>query len=124
MVLQGDGVRIDVHGQTLIDNRTHTTSARFTNLPDVPLESIEVSLPQGRFSEFAANLPRRARGSFCGQRLMMPTSLKGQNGRELRVKTKIQVTGCPRKKKQEKARKAKQGAPHRVATHRVSQALR
>ncbi len=114
MVLQGDGVTIELHGQTSINNRTHITSAAFSETPDVPFESIEVTLPQGRYSEFGANLPASARGSFCRQKLLMPSLLKAQNGRELRQTTKIKVTGCPKPKKHSKPKQARHNA-HRTS---------
>jgi hypothetical protein len=90
--LQGDGVKIDLVGETLIKNGA--TSATFRNTPDVPFESIEVTLPTGPFSEFGANLPAKAKNSFCGQKLVMPTFFKAQNGLEIHQNTPVAVTGC------------------------------
>jgi hypothetical protein len=39
-----------------------------------------------------------AKGSLCGQNLLMPTTLTGQNGAQVKQITKIVVTGCPRHK--------------------------
>jgi hypothetical protein len=94
MVLQGDGVTVDLHGETFI-SKAGVTSATFRNTPDVPFEDIEVSIPSGRFSEFAANLPPSAHQSLCGQKLVMPTLFKAQNGLEIHQNTRIQVEGCP-----------------------------
>jgi hypothetical protein len=74
------------------------TSATFRNTPDVPFESIEVTVPAGPFSEFASNLPASAHGSFCGQNLTMPTLFKAQNGLEIHQNTPVNVTGCPKTK--------------------------
>jgi hypothetical protein len=93
IVLQGDGVLIDLHGETFI-SKAGITSATFRNTPDVPFENIEVSVPSGPFSEFAANLPASAHGSLCGQKLVMPTLFKAQNGLEIHQNTNIEVQGC------------------------------
>jgi hypothetical protein len=98
IALQGDGVSIDLTGETFIDGKTGITSATFRNTPDVPFESIEVTVPSGPFSEFAANLPAKAKGSFCGQKLVMPTLFKAQNGLEIKRNTTVGVTGCAKKK--------------------------
>jgi hypothetical protein len=95
IVLQGDGVTVDLTGETFINGKTGITSATFRNTPDVPFENIEVSIPTGPFSEFGANLPAKAKGSFCGQKLVMPTLFKAQNGLEIHQNTAIGVTGCP-----------------------------
>jgi hypothetical protein len=53
----------------------------------------------------AANLPAKAKGSLCGQSLLMPTAFTGQNGATLNQTTKISVTGCPKAKKAKKKSK-------------------
>jgi hypothetical protein len=94
LVLDGYGVHIELHGNTFINSKTSVTSATFHDTPDVPFESIEVTIPSGPFSEFGANLPEKAHGSFCGQKLVMPTFFKAQNGLEIHKNTKVAVTGC------------------------------
>jgi hypothetical protein len=98
LVLDGYGVHIELHGETFINGKTGQTSATFRNTPDVPFESIEVNIPTGPFSEFGANLPASAHGSFCGQKLVMPTLFKAQNGLEVHRNTSITVTGCAKAK--------------------------
>jgi hypothetical protein len=95
LVLDGYGVHIELHGNTFINGKTSITSATFRNTPDVPFESIEVTIPSGKFGEFGANLPASAKGSFCGQKLVMPTLFKAQNGLEIHQNTAVGVTGCP-----------------------------
>jgi hypothetical protein len=107
LVLQGDGVTVDLHGETFINGKTGVTSATFRNAPDVPFESIEVEVPTGPFSEFGVNLPNKANGSFCGQKLVMPTLFKAQNGLEIHQNTSIGVTGCPKAKRAEAKKRAK-----------------
>jgi uncharacterized repeat protein (TIGR01451 family) len=105
MVLHGSNVTIELHGNTFINNKTGITSATFRALPDVPFESIEVNLPQGPFSEFGTNLPAKAKYSFCGQNLNMPTFFKASNGLEIKQNTPLQITGCNKPKKQTRAQK-------------------
>ncbi len=107
LVLDGYGVHIELHGETFINGKTGVTSATFRNTPDVPFESIEVSVPAGPFSEFGANLPLKAHGSFCGQKLVMPTFFKAQNGLQIRQNTAVTVTGCPKTRTTTRAQKLK-----------------
>ena len=95
MVLQGDGVTVDLHGETFISN-AGITSATFRNTPDVPFESIEVNIPTGPFSEFGTDLPAKDNYNLCGQKLVMPTLFKAQNGLEIHQHTPITVTACPK----------------------------
>jgi hypothetical protein len=94
LVLQGYGITVDLHGETYINNATGITSATFKSTPDVPFENIEVTIPEGPYSEFGANLPANANYNFCGQTLTMPTHFKAQNGQETNQNTPITITGC------------------------------
>jgi hypothetical protein len=98
MVLKGYGVTVNLHGETFISPKG-ITSATFRNTPDVPFESIEVTIPTGPFSEFGVNLPAKDKYDLCGQKLLMPTLFKAQNGLEIHQRTQIAVTGCPKAKK-------------------------
>jgi len=96
--LQGDGVSFDLHGETFISKTTGVTSATFRNMPDVPFETAEVTIPTGRYSEFGANLlPATNAYDFCGHKLTMPTLLKAQNGLQINQNTPITITGCTKK---------------------------
>jgi hypothetical protein len=97
LVLQGDGVTLDLVGTTFI-GRSGITSTTFRTVPDVPFTTFELNFPQGKYSVLGANLPGSAKGSFCGQKLVMPTVFKAQNGLEIRRSTKIGVSGCPKAK--------------------------
>jgi hypothetical protein len=105
MVLQGDGVTVDLVGSTFI-NKKGITSTTFKTVPDVPFNTFELTLPKGRFSALGSNLSKKAKGSFCGQNLKMPTLFVAQNGLEIHQQTPITVTGCPKHKKARKARKS------------------
>jgi hypothetical protein len=119
LVLQGDGVTVDLHGETFINGKTGITSATFRNTPDVPFESIEVNIPTGPFSEFGTNLPIKDKYNLCGQKLVMPTLFKAQNGTEIHESTNISVTGCPKasKAKPKKKSKAKNASDARKSSH-------
>jgi hypothetical protein len=97
IVLEGYGITVDLTGETFINHKTGVTSATFASTPDVPFESIEVTLPTGEYSEFGANLPHES-FNFCGRALKMPTLLKAQNGLEIKQSTPIAVTGCSKVK--------------------------
>ena len=90
--LTGDGVHIELHGETFISEGV--TSATFRNTPDVPFESIEVNVPTGPYSEFGVNLPHE-RYDFCGQKISMPVFFKGADGAQMEQTIPVGVTGCP-----------------------------
>jgi uncharacterized repeat protein (TIGR01451 family) len=97
MILQGEGVTVDVVGAVNIKGAI--TTASFDAIPDVPLTTFELSMPEGPHSGLATNLPKSAKSSMCGQPLTMPTTLTGQDGAVVQQTTKIAVTGCPKAKK-------------------------
>jgi hypothetical protein len=101
VVLQGDNVMVDLEGTTFISKKG-ITSSTFKSVPDVPVSSFELTLPEGQFSALAAN------GNLCRAALVMPTEFVAQNGAEIRRNTKISVTGCPKTKKTTAKRKHKQ----------------
>ena len=95
ILLSGDNVNVRLIGETFINGKTGVTSATFPSTPDVPFESIEVTLPSGEFGEFGTNLPHQSY-DFCGRKLTMPTRFKAQNGLEITQDTPVGVTGCPK----------------------------
>ena len=131
MVLQGYGVKIILTGNTFI-SKAGITSSTFNAVPDQPVTSFELTLPEGKYSALAAN------GSLCsltktatvkkkvtvkvhGKKkivtrkvketqpasLEMPTAFVGQNGAEIHQNTPIGVTGCVKSKPAKKAKKGK-----------------
>ncbi len=94
VILQGEGVTLDLVGS--IDIKKSITSSTFASVPDAPISSFELSLPEGPHSGLAAVLPAKAKGSLCGTSLTMPTTMTGQNGAVIKQSTKIAVTGCPK----------------------------
>jgi hypothetical protein len=104
VVLQGYGVTVDLVGTTFI-SKHGITSSTFKTVPDVPVGSFELALPQGQFSALTAT------GKLCGDaKLAMPTEFVAQNGAEIHRSTKIAVTGCTKArhaaKRKQRGRKA------------------
>jgi hypothetical protein len=98
VVLQGYGVTVDLEGTTFI-SKQGITSSTFKAVPDVPVGSFELTLPQGKYSALAAN------GNLCTSRLAMPTAFLAQNGTETHTSTPIAVTGCTKAKAPTRAQK-------------------
>jgi hypothetical protein len=103
VVLQGYGVKIDLVGTTFI-SKTGITSSTFKTVPDAPVGSFELTLPEGPYSALAAN------GNLCKSKLAMPTEFVAQNGAAIHESTKIAVSGCPKTKKAKKHNKKKHKA--------------
>jgi len=146
LVLQGDGVTIDLVGNTNIEHGI--TYSKFETAPDAPFSSFELKLPEGPHSILGSYVPNGSY-SFCGltrtvtvskkvtrrvkgklrkvtvkvkktlaASLEMPTSITGQNGAVMTQTTKIAVTGCP------SAAAAKAAAAKKVAAAKAKQAGR
>jgi hypothetical protein len=103
LLLKGDGVSVILVGTTNIAKGV--TSSDFATLPDVPVSSVEVKLPVGKKSALGAV------GKLCKQ-LFMPTTITAQNGKVVKQRTKLAVSGCPRKHRQQRHR-----APRRRGHH-------
>jgi hypothetical protein len=88
LVLQGYGITIDLAGETFIDEKTDVTSSTFAHVPDAPVTSFELTLPQGKYSALAGI------GNLCNQKLVMPTQFVAQNGAQVNQQTRIEVQGC------------------------------
>ncbi|MFZ2112535.1 MAG: hypothetical protein WAU77_02250 [Solirubrobacteraceae bacterium] len=118
VVLQGDGVILDLVGATSIE-KTGFAAIAFATLPDVPVDSLELSLPQGPHSVLSANaslcelrktvvtkhdVVGRVHGRVVRRQvearkqvrasLLMPTELVAQNGAVIHQNTKVAVKGC------------------------------
>lgn len=98
IVLQGDGVSVQLDGETFI-NKAGITSSTFRSIPDVPVESFQLKLPQGPNSALAAN------GDLCAKKLAMPTAFVAQNGMSIHQSTPITATGCSKHKHKHKRHK-------------------
>jgi hypothetical protein len=86
LVLEGNGVRIILVGNTDIKNGITTTT--FASVPDAPVSSFTLKLPTGPHSALTANR------NLCTNPLVMPTTLTGQNGKVVKQNTIIAVKGC------------------------------
>ena len=119
IVLQGDGVTIDLVGATFI-SKAGVTSTTFKTIPDSPFSTFELTLPEGPYSALAANgnlckptttktvkkkvtvkvhgkkkiVTRKVKETVAGS-LVMPNEFIGQNGAEIHEDTTIKVIGCP-----------------------------
>jgi hypothetical protein len=130
LVLQGYGITIELVGDTFI-SKAGITSSTFASVPDAPVSSFELTLPEGKYSALAANgnlcaltktvsVKKKVTVKVHGRKrtvtrnvkqtvpssLTMPTEFIAQNGAELKQDTKIEVTGCPKAVKKP-AKKAK-----------------
>jgi hypothetical protein len=118
LVLEGDGVRLNLAGTTTIDSK-EITHVAFKTVPDMPIETFELYLPQGRHSLLGANTnlcaPRKAATisrrnahhsrsrsasrlaqahKSAAAKLLMAIELVAHNGAILHQSTPITVTGC------------------------------
>ncbi|HEY2768746.1 MAG TPA: hypothetical protein VGI76_10835 [Solirubrobacteraceae bacterium] len=91
VVLQGYNVTVELVGNTLI-SKAGITSTTFNTVPDVPVETFELTLPQGSHSALAAN------GNLCAAKLRMPTRFVAQDGNVINQSTPIAATNCPKHK--------------------------
>jgi hypothetical protein len=134
VVLQGYGITIDLVGSTFI-SKAGITSSTFKTVPDQPVGSFELTLPQGKFSALAANgnlcavtktvtVKKKVTVKVKGHKktvtrkvkqtqpasLAMPTEFTGQNGATIHQSTPVSVTGCAKAKKAAKKKaKGKKG---------------
>jgi hypothetical protein len=98
VVLQGYGVTVDLVGSTFI-SKHGITSSTFKSVPDVPVNSFELTLPEGPYSALAAP------GNLCTiKKLAIPTEFLAQDGATIHQNTTIKITGCPKHKTTHKAR--------------------
>jgi hypothetical protein len=110
IVLQGYGVTLDLHGETFI-SKAGITSSTFKTVPDAPVGSFELTLPEGKDSALAAY------GNLCKSKLAMPTLFSAQNGLVIKQSTPISVTGCPKAKKAKKTNEKHKPTAHKGSAH-------
>jgi hypothetical protein len=130
IVLQGEGIVLDLVGNT--DIKKGVTISSFNSVPDAPVTSFDLVLPQGPHSALAAHgnlctttktvtkpVSRRVHGRLVRSvktvkqsvpaTLAMPTMLTGQNGAVIRQTTRVAVSGCPKHKKPRKHHRHRKG---------------
>ena len=101
LVLQAQGVRIDLTGALFVSAK-NITSVAFRSLPDVPIRRLDLYLPEGKSSILAAS------SGLCTKRpLTMFTAIDGQNGARLKPTVKVGVEGCRKVKRPKKKRHGK-----------------
>lgn len=132
IVLSGYGVTVQLHSETFI-SKAGITSSTFRTIPDVPVGTFELTLPEGPFSALAApgglcsvtktvirnkkvtvkskngrkkNLTRKVKVQVAGS-LVMPTAFTAQNGMAIHQNTPIEVTGCVASKAKKKTKHKK-----------------
>jgi hypothetical protein len=107
IVLQGYGATVHLVGTTFI-SKAGITSSTFKQVPDVPVGTFELTLPQGKYSALAAN------GNLCTTtKLTMPTSFIAQNGANINTTTPIIPTGCAKHKTKKKTAKHNTNNKHK-----------
>jgi hypothetical protein len=98
MVLQGDGITIELVGATLI--RKGITSTTFTSVPDLPFESFALALPAGKYSALSGY------GNLCKVKPRIGVEFIAQDGQKTSKTSAIKLAGCkkPAQKKKRKTR--------------------
>jgi hypothetical protein len=104
IVLSGYGTTIDLHAETFI-SASGITSSTFRTIPDAPVGTFELTLPQGQYPALAA-----PDNHLCKDKLLMPTAFTAQNGATIKQNTPITVTGCAKAKKAKSKKAAKRKA--------------
>ncbi len=107
---RGSPIRIDLTGHTEITKGV--TYSRFETVPDAPISSFELRLPQGPHSVLGSF------GSLCAKPLLMPTMIEGQNAAVVKRSTRIHVTGCHTARNVHRARHAGTRNARRAARSR------
>jgi hypothetical protein len=87
-----EGIELILDGQT--DIKKGITTSTFNSVPDAPVSSFEAKLPEGPHSALTSNVPESKHFSLCGQKLVIPTTITGQNGAVIQQQTKVPVEGC------------------------------
>jgi len=134
-VLQGEGVTIDLAGETHI-SKAGVTSSTFSSVPDAPVTNFELTLSEGPHSALTVETPgvtklckatmtvkekKRVTVHRDGRTLhttktvkktvkktlAMPTVITGQNGTTVKQTTDIAVTGCTTPKHSTKKKRHK-----------------
>ncbi|MGH2903692.1 MAG: hypothetical protein ACRDK7_08940 [Solirubrobacteraceae bacterium] len=144
IILQGEGVTIDLTGNT--DIKGGITYSKFETVPDAPVSSFELNLPEkedallGAVKNLCAptktvtvkeKVDKRVHGKLVRKHgkivkvtkrvhktepetLEMPTTMTAQNGAVLSENVKIAVTGCAKAKPAKKHNKKRKHSKHKA----------
>jgi hypothetical protein len=113
VVLQGEGVTVILEGSTFIGKKGYTSST-FASLPDMPISSFVLSLPEDENPALGGNggnlcsksVTKHVRKTVHGRavhekrrvkrklKLTLPTTITGQNGAVIEKTTVLRVSGC------------------------------
>jgi hypothetical protein len=93
VILQGEGVTLEVIG-TLAIAKNSVLTITFGTLPDDPISILDIKLPAGPGSVLGANGLSKASGSLCGKKLVLQSTLRGQNGIQVKRSTRLSIAGC------------------------------
>jgi hypothetical protein len=103
LVLQGQGVRIDLTGRLFVSEK-NITSVTFRSIPDVPIHRLDLILPEGKTSILAAS------ANLCTKKpLKITTAITAQNGAKVKPGVTVGVSGCKKPKKPRRRHAAKKG---------------
>ncbi|MFT3864024.1 MAG: hypothetical protein QM729_07105 [Solirubrobacterales bacterium] len=89
LLLHGGGITQQLEG-TLTISKSDIVKATFSNLPDIPIDELSLSLPRGPHSMLGAT------GSLCAQPLKLAYGFTDQSGRAISSRSRITVKGCRR----------------------------
>ncbi|HEX5309193.1 MAG TPA: hypothetical protein VFW38_08965 [Solirubrobacteraceae bacterium] len=103
IVLQGQGLRLDLSAGTTIE-RSGRTAIGFGSLPDLPLRSVELYLPRGPHSVLAP-AGKLCSAATAAHTLALPVELAAHNGLVLHRTAAIAVRGCPPAPRHKKRRR-------------------
>jgi hypothetical protein len=107
LVLQGDGVGLQLKGTVEINKGISTTT--FGSLPDIAISLFELNLPEGSHSLLGAT------ESLCAKQRTMLDALDGQNEAKREGAVKTVVEGCSAQKGKAAGRRGAKVAKHRRA---------
>jgi len=91
LLLHGGGITVPLEGALAI-SRSHVIRAVFDDLPDIPIDSLMLSLPRGPHSMLGSV------GRLCGKRPRLSYGLTDQAGASYESVARIKVSGCRRKR--------------------------
>jgi hypothetical protein len=107
LVLQGDGVGLQLRGTVEINKGISTTT--FSPLPDIAISLFELNLPEGSHSLLGAT------EGLCAKQRTMLDALDGQNGAKREGTVNTVVEGCSSRKGKAARRRGAKAAKHRRA---------